>query len=318
MKVGVAVIVPTHGREAGLRRLAHALVDQVPHRLLVVDNGALLPAGLRLEHPDFEIIHTDVNLGFGRAVNLAAEQVSADALVITNDDCVPLTGFLDEMLKPVLGDANGSVGAGILLRESNPGVIDSAGVQADATLLPFDYLTGRKVSELNEYTPPPFGPTGGAMAISRALFLDLGGFDERFFAYHEDLDFAIRLRLRGVRTTLCRGARSVHTHSATLGSGSADKNYLMGYGRGLMLRKWSVFSPRRVLGVAGRDLTICAGQALIDRNLAGVKGRVNGLRAARRELEYPAGPLAEARGGPSLIARLNRRLEQRLSARRRS
>ncbi len=66
-----------------------------------------------------------------------------------------------------------------------------------------------------------------------------------------------------------------------LGSGLAAKNYLTGFGRGYVLRKWSVISPRRAPGVMARELVIVAGQAAIDRNLSGLRGRVRGWRARR-------------------------------------
>lgn len=305
----VAVIVPTLGGEEGLRRLAGALAGERSHRLLIVDNAARLPPDLQLEHPDFEVISTPENLGFGRAVNLGAERARAEVLLVTNDDCVPHPGFVEELAAPVESDPERSVGAGVLLREVEPGLVDSAGVQVDRTLLPFDYMHGQRADRIGALTPAPFGPTGGAMSISRELFLAMGGFDERLFAYHEDIDLAVRLRLRGVRTVLCPHARAVHAHSTTLGSGSPKKNYLMGFGRGLMLRKWGVLSARRLPGVIGREISICAGQAAVDRNVAGVRGRIRGYREAKREHEYPGSLLAAAGGEAAMIARLRRRLK---------
>ena len=106
----------------------------------------------------------------------------------------------------------------------------------------------------------PLGPSGAAAAFDRAAFLECGGFDERLFAYWEDVDLVLRLRLAGARCVLVPDARAVHSHSATLGSGSARKNYLTGFGRGYVLRKWGVLS----------------GQA------RGRRGRARGRRSAPR------------------------------------
>ena len=58
---------------------------------------------------------------------------------------------------------------------------------------------------------------GGSMLVDRALFLDLGAFDESFFAYFEDVDFGWRLWLTGHRVRLAAGARSFHHHHGTAG-----------------------------------------------------------------------------------------------------
>ena len=87
-------------------------------------------------------------------------------------------------------------------------------------------------------------------AFDRATFLSVGGFDESLFAYWEDVDLVLRLRRLGLRCALAPEAIGDHEHSATLGSGSARKNYLMGYGRGYVLRKWGVLTPAPASGRA--------------------------------------------------------------------
>ena len=52
-----------------------------------------------------------------------------------------------------------------------------------------------------------------------------------------------------------RTRAGTHEHSATLGSGSARKNYLMGFGRGYLLRKWGVLTPRRLPAILARELS---------------------------------------------------------------
>ena len=55
----------------------------------------------------------------------------------------------------------------------------------------------------------------------------------------------------------------------------------MGFGRGYLLRKWGVLgNPRRAPSALAADAVICAGQAVFDHNLAGIRGRVHGYRAA--------------------------------------
>jgi GT2 family glycosyltransferase len=67
-----------------------------------------------------------------------------------------------------------------------------------------------------------FSACGGAMLVDRALFLEMGGFDERFFCYCEDVDFGYRLRLRGEPTLIIPDAVVRHEGSASTGGPRSD------------------------------------------------------------------------------------------------
>jgi GT2 family glycosyltransferase len=67
-----------------------------------------------------------------------------------------------------------------------------------------------------------FSPCGGAMLIDRALFLEMGGLDERLFCYCEDVDLGYRLRLAGERTLVVPDAVVEHEGSASTGGPRSD------------------------------------------------------------------------------------------------
>jgi GT2 family glycosyltransferase len=198
-------------------------------------------------------LRLDRNEGYSRAVNLAARRAEGDALVLLNDDCVVEPGYVEAICAAIDPAAGVVMAAGVMREQSDPRRIDTAGVEMDPTLLIWDYLNGAPVSALERGVLDPIGPSGAAAAFDREAFLTAGGFDERLFAYWEDADLILRLRLAGARCRLAAGARGVHHHSATLGSGSARKNYLVGFGRGYLLRKWGVAIPRRVPQILARD-----------------------------------------------------------------
>lgn len=295
-----------------MRRLLDSLAEQsVEHETLVVDNASEgAEVGALCERYDFaRSIRLERNGGYSVPVNLAAAQASADRLVLLNDDCVCEPPFVERIVEPLDRTAGVVMVAGVLRDQTDPGLIDTAGMQLDRTLLVYDYLNGMPLEAVAE-APDPIGPSAAAAAFDRRAFLEVGGFDERLFAYWEDVDLVLRLVARGGRCRLARGAIGTHEHSATLGSGSEAKNRLMGFGRGYVLRKWRVLTPRSAAAVLTRELILVAGQAVIDRTLSGLPARVEGWRAAEPGVRYPAAVATEGRGD-GLWTTLRRRLARR-------
>lgn len=309
--------MPTVGPARVARLLASLATAGGDFETIVVDNGTgsadLDRAAGALD--DAEVLRLDSNLGYSRAVNVAAGRAQGEVFVLLNDDSVVDPGYVEAIGK-ALDPARGVVmAAGVMRDTGSPGLIETAGVELDQTLLGWDYLNGEPVGVLEGPVADPAGPSGAAAAFWAEAFREAGGFDEGLFAYLEDIDLILRLRRAGGTCRLAKEARGLHEHSATLGPGSARKDYLAGYGRGYLLRKWGVLSARRLPGVLARELAICAGQAAADRNLAGVRGRVRGYRAALRSEAYPAGVVPDP---PSLAAMVGHRVRRRKTLRRRS
>ena len=123
-------------------------------------------------------------------------------------------------LDPIAGV---TMAAGVMREVRDPTRIDTAGMQLDRTLLVFDYLNGEPAACLDNGVADPIGPSGAAAAFDREAFLEVGGFDEKLFAYWEDVDLVLRMRREGARCALAPRARGIHYHSATLGSGSSQE-----------------------------------------------------------------------------------------------
>jgi N-acetylglucosaminyl-diphospho-decaprenol L-rhamnosyltransferase len=226
------------------------------------------------------------------------------------------SGFVERIAAPLDLAAGVVMAAGVMRDALAPGSIETAGIELDRTLLAYDYLNGEPIETLEGAIADPVGPSGAAAAFWRDAFLESGGFDEQLFAYLEDVDLVLRLRRAGGSCRLAKDARGLHEHSGTLGPGSRRKNYLAGYGRGYLLRKWSVITPGRLPGILVREVVIGGGQAIVDRNLGGLRGRAQGLRAGRPSEPYPsAGVVPDP---PSLADALRRRWRRRARLRRRA
>lgn len=310
------MIVPSWNGARRLQRLLPSLGDT--SEVVVVDNGSTDGTSDLLAHrfPEVEVIRLARNQGFSKAVNRAAAAASSETIVLVNDDCVCAPGFAARLAGGVDSSRGVAMAAGVLLEARDPTVIDSAGIELDDTLLVFDYLNGHPVGVLDGTVPDPLGPSGAAAAFDRHAFLECGGFDERLFAYWEDVDLVLRLRLAGARCVLVPDARAVHAHSATLGSGSAGKNYLTGFGRSYVLRKWTVVAGRRGAVALSREAGICAAQLVVDRTPAGIRGRVAGWRAAGLVPRRPYPASAVGRSRRSVAAELRRRASRRRRLRR--
>ena len=305
--------MPTARGGPSLAQLLESLQGQSGLLEVLVVANRVPKSALPESEPDpVRVIRLSENLGYGRAVNFAARQARGENLVLLNDDCTCEPGYVEELVGALDPAAGVTMAAGVMAAARDPSRIDTAGIEIGRGLLAFDYLNGEPVTTLDHRVPDPLGPSGAVAAFEKGEFLAAGGFDERLFAYQEDVDLVLRMHLAGARCRLAPAARGIHDHSGTLGSGSAQKNYLMGFGRGYLVRKWGVLQdPRRFASALAGDAVICAGQAAIDRNLAGVRGRVRGYRASSAIHPYPGAVIERQPRVPGLVMDLRRRARRR-------
>lgn len=305
-----AIYIPTlNGRERLGKTLRSLEAQSRPADVVVADNGSSDGTAelLREEFPEVTLLELGQNLGFGPALNRAVAEHPGDPVILLNNDVECEPRFLEAMLDAAVGGAE--TVAGILVQEAAPGLIDSAGVVADRTLMGFDYLHGEPL-EAAEKAPDPLGPTGGAALYRLDAFRAVGGFDERIFLYYEDLDLALRLRAAGARCRLAAGASAVHAYSASLGAGSGDKYARTGWSRGYMLRRYGVMSrPRDAARVLAAEGTLCAGQLIKDHTSKGLRGRLRGWRegAGLEPRPLDEGPLLDLSLREALALRRRRR-----------
>jgi GT2 family glycosyltransferase len=305
-----AVYIPNYNGSQRIGRALRSLRGQSrPVDVVVVDNGSAdgSPALLREQFPEVTVLGLERNVGFGPALNHAVREHRADPLILLNNDVECGPRFVEALLDAAAEGVQ-SV-AGVLLQERSPELIDSAGVLADRTLMGFDHLHGEPLAAAAG-AADPLGPTGGAALYDRAAFEAVGGFDERIFLYYEDLDLALRLAGAGARCRLAAGATALHAYSASLGAGSGAKFARTGWSRGYMLRRYGVMSrPRDAARVLATEGAICAGQLLMDRTGAGLRGRLRGWRDGggldRRRIDETK--LLEITGRQALALRRRRR-----------
>lgn len=293
MRLDVSVLIPSVSAGPQLAATIEALLagaGSATAEAVIADNG--LPAGTlkALGEAGATVVSMGGNRGFGAAVNAAAHAASGRVLVVTNDDVEPLEGFVGRLAAPILA-GRADVAAGVLLMAEDPGRVETAGLEIDAVLGAYDHLHALPAARLGP-GPAPLGPCGGAAAYSRETFLSLGGYDEGFFAYCEDVDLALRLRAAGARIELVTDARALHATSASTGYASLRKAEMVGESRGYLVRKYGVMRrPAAALRIMATEGLVSLELARRHRSLRPARARVSGyLRGARTAQVPDLGP----------------------------
>ncbi|HZM59013.1 MAG TPA: glycosyltransferase family 2 protein [Vicinamibacterales bacterium] len=218
------VIVNWNGRQF-LDACLNAVAAQegVEAETILVENGSTdgSAAYVAERFPWVRLVALQKNLGFAGGNNAGVREARGPYVAFLNNDTVPDRDWLRRLVAGTGGDETVLATSRIVYMHDR-GVIDSAG---DGMLRwggAFKRHHGGRV-ETSPASGEVFGVCGAACLIARRVFDELGGFDERFFVSHEDVDLSYRARLRGYRCRYVADAVVAHHGSATLGrsSGSA-------------------------------------------------------------------------------------------------
>jgi N-acetylglucosaminyl-diphospho-decaprenol L-rhamnosyltransferase len=240
--VHVAIVNWNSGRQLAecLESFATVASDQVVVRgITVVDNASsdgssdALPAS-----PPVVLIRNRENRGFAAACNQGARNSDADFLLFLNPDARLMAGALERPAQFLQSEANSRVGiVGIQLFD------EGDHIARNTARMPTPWsIIGNSIG-LDRLMPSLFPPhfvtewahdetrvvdqvMGAFMLVRRTLFERLGGFDERFFVYFEDLDLAQRARERGFGSVYLATAQAFHRGQGTTASAIDKRTYL--------------------------------------------------------------------------------------------
>ena len=203
----VAVVVPSWNSAGLLPRLLDSLAEQGGEReLLVVDNGSRDGTLELLRERGIPHLSLSRNTGFAAAVNLGAARTAAPLVLALNADTVLEPGAVSALVPALAADPGlGGVQPRILQLEGEAaGDPETARLYSAGMALSADgraYETGAGESQADAYRRPRevFGVCGAACLLRRELFADLGGYDESYFSFYEDVDLNLRARIAGWR-----------------------------------------------------------------------------------------------------------------------
>ncbi len=203
----VAVVIPSwNSLELLPRCLESVRAQDVSVELIVVDNGSSDGTAAFLEREGVPHLALPCNIGFAPAVNLAVRHTSAPAILVLNADTVLESGCVAALCAALRADQGlGGVQPRLLQLDADRGAgrdIESARLYSAGQALTADgraIETGAGEAQLPELLRGReiFGVCGAACLLRRELFADLGGYDERYFAFYEDVDLNVRAQIAG-------------------------------------------------------------------------------------------------------------------------
>src|SRR6267378_760828 len=204
------VILHYEGFERLRKCIDSVLLSRYPNfRVLLVDNGSVDGSAGRAEErygDKIDLLKLQGNLGFVRGYNVALKQISADYVVLLNDDTIVEPGWLNALVS--VAESDDKIGAcqPKLRWLSHPSYFEyngACGGMLDACAVPFTRgrLFDKAEQDIGQYDTnvDVFWASGAAMFLRRDALVEADFLDEMFYAHMEEIDLSWRLRLRGYR-----------------------------------------------------------------------------------------------------------------------
>ena len=193
----------------------------IDFEIILIDNGSIIGIDkeLFLEFQNLNINYflLEKNLGFAAANNFGASKARGDYLVLLNSDAFPKSDWLDNVKTSIEKYPN-SFFASKLLMANDDSKLDGTGDVYHASGIVWRKNYEHKVRKVAENEVEVFSACAAAAVYPKYAFEEVGGFDEDYFAYVEDVDLGFRLRLAGYKCIFLPDAVVYH-----VGSGSTGK-----------------------------------------------------------------------------------------------
>lgn len=186
-------------------------------KILVVDNGSTDGSDVWLKNRKIDTIFLEENTGFSGAVNTGIRATHTPYVILLNNDTRVDEYFVAEMVKAIERSERIFSVSSRMLQMYHPELMDDAGDMY--TILGWAYQRGVGQSAKGyKKSCRIFSACGGAAIYKRKIFDEIGYFDERHFAYLEDIDVGYRARICGYDNVYCPAAIVYHVGSGTSGS----------------------------------------------------------------------------------------------------
>ena len=269
----VAVVVVTHESAGHVDKTLTALAGQLDEvdELVVVDNRSRdgTAAIARRAAPQARILAQERNLGFAGGCNAGASASVAPLVLFLNPDAVPAPGCIERLRTTAAERPDWGAWQALVTMDGGRSINTSGGV-THFLGMGWAGQCGDPIAAAPSAPVEVSFASGAALMVRRAAWERMGGFDDRYFMYGEDVDISLRLRLAGYGVGSVPGARVEHDYEFAKGGSKwfrLERN-----------RWWTVLSayPAPLLAVLAPAL------ALSELGLLAVAWRGGWLRAKLR------------------------------------
>lgn len=226
--VDVAIVIVSYNSGAFIGDCLRSVFDgrrDVRQQVVVVDNASTDDgvARIRAQFPQVDLIEPDRNLGFAAGVNHGVRHTNAEFILLLNPDTEIRRHAVDEIVDFARRHPGHGLYGGRTLRPD--GSLESSSCWGEPTLwstalfalgittmFPKNrWLDPESLGSWQRDSVREVGVISGCfLLVPKDVWNELGGFDERYFMYGEDVDLAMRARARGYRPIICPRAELVH------------------------------------------------------------------------------------------------------------
>lgn len=208
----VSVIIPNWNGQKWLRNCFYSIEEQTYKNVetILVDNASQDNSigYTKNNYSNIKIIQNKENFGYALANNLAVKMVKGQILFFLNNDTKIKCNCIETLVNEIQKDENiGACAPKIMNYEGKTQL--SLGVGCD--IFGYPLLSGAEKL---------FYVDGAALFIRKDVFDEIGGFDERYFMFHEDIDLSWRLQLYGYKIKSVPEALVLHESGGTAVGGA--------------------------------------------------------------------------------------------------
>ncbi len=214
----VSVILVNYNGKKWLENCLRSLrrTRDVSFDIILIDNASVDGSldWLREHAPDIQVLSQDVNIGFGRANAIGVSEARGSYVAFLNTDTAVDPDWLSALLHGLREDESIGAVTSLMTSMDHPEMINAAGGGMTWTGYSYRRYCNWFIDDYaalhGDSCADVFFASGAAMLMKKETFLEVGGFDDAMFMYHEDVDLGWRLWLAGVRVAVCPASRVRH------------------------------------------------------------------------------------------------------------
>jgi GT2 family glycosyltransferase len=234
--LNVAVVILNWNGEALLERYLPSVLEHSPGAKVYLADNASTDGSVpyvRKYFPEIRIIQNPSNGGFAKGYNDALKQVDADIYCLLNSDVEVTPGWLSPVIEVFETSPETAIVQPKILDLLRTDYFEYAGAGGGfLDQLGYPFCRGRIFQslerDLGQYDDITeiFWATGACMFIRKAVFDELGGFDEDYFAHQEEVDLCWRAKNKGYKVCYVGTSSVYHLGGSTLSNMNPKKTYL--------------------------------------------------------------------------------------------